>query len=86
MNIQLDYEYKASTSEFVTLQDSEHFISNLSILLEWSPFSTETELLQQARPTFFKNFMHSTHTVYSLHIYWLLGQILEFYECDISLV
>ncbi|CAG7866748.1 unnamed protein product [Brassica rapa] len=58
----LDYEYKASTSEFVTLQDSEHFISNLSILLEWSPFSTETELLQQARPTFFKNFMHSTHT------------------------
>ncbi|WZZ18693.1 hypothetical protein YC2023_111782 [Brassica napus] len=43
----LDYEYKASTSEFVTLQDSEHFISNLSILLEWSPFSTETELLQQ---------------------------------------
>lgn len=43
----LDYEYKASTSEFVTLQDSEHFISNLSILLEWSPFSTEAELLQQ---------------------------------------
>ncbi|CAF2114641.1 hypothetical protein Bca4012_096436 [Brassica carinata] len=43
----LDYEYKASTSEFVTLQDTEHFISNLSILLEWSPFSTEAELLQQ---------------------------------------
>lgn len=43
----LDYEYKASTSQFVTLQDREHFISNLSILLEWSPFSTETELLQQ---------------------------------------
>ncbi|KAH0865993.1 hypothetical protein HID58_083204 [Brassica napus] len=49
----LDYEYKASTSKFVTLQDREHFISNLSILLEWSPFSTEAELLQQARPTFF---------------------------------
>ncbi|CAF2050220.1 protein MICRORCHIDIA 6 isoform X2 [Brassica rapa] len=43
----LDYEYKASTSQFVTLQDREHFISNLSILLEWSPFSTEAELLQQ---------------------------------------
>ncbi|XP_013605132.1 PREDICTED: MORC family CW-type zinc finger protein 3-like isoform X2 [Brassica oleracea var. oleracea] len=43
----LDYEYKASTSKFVTLQDREHFISNLSILLEWSPFSTEAELLQQ---------------------------------------
>lgn len=48
MNNQLDYEYKASTSEFVTLQDREHFISSLSILLEWSPFSTEAELLQQA--------------------------------------
>ncbi|KAF8114347.1 hypothetical protein N665_0039s0109 [Sinapis alba] len=43
----LDYEFKASTSEFVTLQDREHSISNLSILLEWSPFSTEAELLQQ---------------------------------------
>ncbi|ESQ34891.1 hypothetical protein EUTSA_v10006991mg [Eutrema salsugineum] len=43
----LDYEFKASTSEFVTLQDREHYISSLSILLEWSPFSTEAELLQQ---------------------------------------
>ncbi|CAN6880004.1 unnamed protein product [Brassica oleracea] len=44
----LDFEYKASTSEFVTLQDRERYISSLSILLEWSPFSTEAELLQQA--------------------------------------
>ena len=29
--------------------------------------------------------MHSTHVVYSLYIYWLLGQILEFYEWDISI-
>uniref|UniRef100_A0A1J3IRV9 MORC family CW-type zinc finger protein 4 n=1 Tax=Noccaea caerulescens TaxID=107243 RepID=A0A1J3IRV9_NOCCA len=43
----LDYEFKASTSEFQRLQDREHFISSLSILLEWSPFSTEAELLQQ---------------------------------------
>ncbi|KAJ0237541.1 Protein MICRORCHIDIA 6 [Hirschfeldia incana] len=43
----LDYEFKASTNEFVTLQDREHYKSNLSILLEWSPFSTEAELLQQ---------------------------------------
>ncbi|CAH2036892.1 unnamed protein product [Thlaspi arvense] len=48
----LDYEFKASTSEFVTLQDRERFISILSILLEWTPFSTEAELLQQARPIF----------------------------------
>jgi hypothetical protein len=53
MNIQLDYEFNASAGEFKTLQDREHFISSLSILLEWSPFSTEAELLQQARPSFF---------------------------------
>jgi hypothetical protein len=43
----LDYEFNASAGEFKTLQDREHFISSLSILLEWSPFSTEAELLQQ---------------------------------------
>ncbi|CAN8292504.1 unnamed protein product [Cochlearia groenlandica] len=43
----LDYEFKESTTEFVTLQDGEHYSSSLSILLEWSPFSTEAELLQQ---------------------------------------
>ncbi|KAL1207835.1 Protein MICRORCHIDIA 6 [Cardamine amara subsp. amara] len=43
----LDYEFKASAGEFKTLQDREHFISSLSILLEWSPFSTEAELLKQ---------------------------------------
>jgi len=53
MNIQLDYEFNASAGEFKTLQDREHFISSLSILLEWSPFSTEAELLQQARPIYF---------------------------------
>ncbi|XP_010498319.1 PREDICTED: protein MICRORCHIDIA 6-like [Camelina sativa] len=43
----LDYEFNASAGEFKPLQDREHFISSLSILLEWSPFSTEAELLQQ---------------------------------------
>ncbi|XP_010459563.2 PREDICTED: protein MICRORCHIDIA 6 isoform X5 [Camelina sativa] len=43
----LDYEFKVSAGEFKPLQDREHFISSLSILLEWSPFSTEAELLQQ---------------------------------------
>ncbi|CAH8391097.1 unnamed protein product [Eruca vesicaria subsp. sativa] len=52
----LDYEFKTSTNEFLTLQDRDRFISNLSILLEWSPFSTEAELLQQARPNFFLKF------------------------------
>ncbi|OAP17675.1 MORC6 [Arabidopsis thaliana] len=52
----LDYEFNASAGEFKTLQDREHFISSLSILLEWSPFSTEAELLQQARPIYFLSF------------------------------
>ncbi|EOA39860.1 hypothetical protein CARUB_v10008534mg [Capsella rubella] len=43
----LDYEFKTSAGEFRSLQDREHFKSSLSILLEWSPFSTEAELLQQ---------------------------------------
>ena len=64
MDNQLDFEYKASTSEFVTLQDRERYISSLSILLEWSPFSTEAELLQQAS-LLLKSF--PTHAVYNLY-------------------
>ncbi|XP_057952524.1 protein MICRORCHIDIA 6-like isoform X2 [Malania oleifera] len=45
----VDYEFNASTG---TLQSSprygrEHFKANLSLLLQWSPYSTEEELLKQ---------------------------------------
>lgn len=87
MNIQLDYEFNASAGEFKTLQDREHFISSLSILLEWSPFSTEAELLQQARPIFFFFFflIFSMQPILStLYTFWLLGlKFGVFHECDI---
>lgn len=73
MNIQLDYEFKVSTGEFKTLQDREHFTSSLSILLEWSPFSTEAELLKQASPIFSFNFLYAINDVFNLYIYWLFG-------------
>ncbi|KAL0799786.1 hypothetical protein Bca101_054961 [Brassica carinata] len=61
----LDYVFKTSSNEFVTMQDRDHYISNLSILLEWSPFSTEAELLQQ-----FDNFgSHGTKVI--IYNLWL---------------
>ncbi|XP_010533442.1 PREDICTED: protein MICRORCHIDIA 6-like isoform X2 [Tarenaya hassleriana] len=43
----LDYEFNKTTGRFEVLQDMDHFVPNLDILLEWSPFSTEAELLKQ---------------------------------------
>ncbi|KXG20019.1 protein MICRORCHIDIA 6 [Sorghum bicolor] len=45
----VDYELDASSSTFKRKMNcgEKHFLSNLSILLKWSPFSTENELLNQ---------------------------------------
>ncbi|KAI8543720.1 hypothetical protein RHMOL_Rhmol08G0240400 [Rhododendron molle] len=45
----VDYEFNASTGTFeaLDLYDEEHFMFNLSMLLKWSPYSTEAELLKQ---------------------------------------
>ncbi|KAA8540800.1 hypothetical protein F0562_024281 [Nyssa sinensis] len=45
----VDYELNASTGTLDTLHryGKEHFMSNLSMLLQWSPYSTEAELLKQ---------------------------------------
>ncbi|PSR89570.1 Protein MICRORCHIDIA like, partial [Actinidia chinensis var. chinensis] len=45
----LDYEFNASTGtmEALARYNKEHFKSNLSVLLQWSPYSTEAELLKQ---------------------------------------
>lgn len=45
----VDYEFNASTGTFEALDiyDEEHFRFNLSMLLQWSPYSTEAELLKQ---------------------------------------
>ncbi|KAK6267330.1 hypothetical protein QUC31_018167 [Theobroma cacao] len=45
----VDYEYNSSTKAFGPIPEhaKEHFASNLSTLLMWSPYSTEEELLNQ---------------------------------------
>ncbi|KAI8016871.1 Protein MICRORCHIDIA 6 [Camellia lanceoleosa] len=45
----VDYEVNICTGKLETLDrcGKEHFMSNLSMLLQWSPYSTEAELLQQ---------------------------------------
>ncbi|XVF19180.1 hypothetical protein REPUB_Repub11eG0087800 [Reevesia pubescens] len=43
----VDYELNMSSGTLDVLHGREHFVSNLSILLQWSPYSTEAELLKQ---------------------------------------
>ncbi|XP_059643258.1 protein MICRORCHIDIA 6-like isoform X2 [Cornus florida] len=45
----VDYEFNTLTGTMDTLHryGKEHFTSNLSMLLQWSPYSTEVELLKQ---------------------------------------
>ncbi|KAK1363128.1 Protein MICRORCHIDIA like [Heracleum sosnowskyi] len=45
----VDYEFNTSTDtmDFLQWQSKENYMHNLSILLEWSPYSTEIELLKQ---------------------------------------
>ncbi|GLT77527.1 hypothetical protein SLA2020_491000 [Shorea laevis] len=43
----VDYEFNTLTGSLDVLHGREHFVANLSILLEWSPYSTEAELLKQ---------------------------------------
>ncbi|XWS60791.1 hypothetical protein CRYUN_Cryun07bG0067500 [Craigia yunnanensis] len=43
----VDYELNMSSGTLDMLPGREHFASNLSILLQWSPYSTEAELLKQ---------------------------------------
>lgn len=49
--MQIDYEFDSRSSTWNALHDEKHLNSNLSILLEWSPFATEAELLKQVRTT-----------------------------------
>ncbi|XP_038682895.1 protein MICRORCHIDIA 6-like isoform X2 [Tripterygium wilfordii] len=45
----VDYEFNETSGmlEMSTRFGKEHFMSNLSMLLQWSPYSTESELLKQ---------------------------------------
>ncbi|KAF8399736.1 hypothetical protein HHK36_015607 [Tetracentron sinense] len=52
----VDYEFNTSNGTLETLlrYGKEHFTSNLSMLLQWSPYATEAELLKQVN---FRNFL-----------------------------
>ncbi|KAK4270770.1 hypothetical protein QN277_019542 [Acacia crassicarpa] len=43
----VSYEFNMSTNTVDMLKGREHFMSNLSTLLTWSPYSSEAELLKQ---------------------------------------
>ncbi|KAL4326302.1 hypothetical protein GQ457_11G005800 [Hibiscus cannabinus] len=43
----VDYELNSSSGTLDVLHGREHFATNLSIFLQWSPYSTEAELLKQ---------------------------------------
>ncbi|XP_049408831.1 protein MICRORCHIDIA 6-like isoform X2 [Solanum stenotomum] len=43
----IDYEFMSATSKWTSICSEQHFVNNLSLLLQWSPFSTEEELLKQ---------------------------------------
>jgi hypothetical protein len=65
--LQVDYEFNTSTGTLEILHGKEHSMSNLSMLLQWSPFLTEAELLKQVssfRVFFCCNLIFST-----LHLY-----------------
>ncbi|CAN4108772.1 unnamed protein product [Withania somnifera] len=43
----LDFEFSAAARKWNSLHGEQHFRNNLSLLLRWSPFATEAELLKQ---------------------------------------
>ncbi|XP_068329570.1 protein MICRORCHIDIA 6-like [Pyrus communis] len=43
----VDYELNTLTNKLEVMHGREHFMSNLSMLLQWSPYSTEADLLKQ---------------------------------------
>jgi hypothetical protein len=45
---QVNYEFNTSTGSLDMLNGKEHFIENLSLLLRWSPYSSETDLLKKS--------------------------------------
>jgi len=58
--MQVDYELNTITGnmEIAHRYDKEYFMSNLSMLLQWSPYSTEAELLKQVNSTFLYLFLY----------------------------
>ncbi|TKY73522.1 MORC family CW-type zinc finger protein 3 [Spatholobus suberectus] len=43
----VNYEFNMSTGSLKILNGNEHFVANLSLLVRWSPYSSEADLLKQ---------------------------------------
>ncbi|KAJ1418303.1 Histidine kinase/HSP90-like ATPase [Sesbania bispinosa] len=43
----VNYEFNTSTGSLEILNGQEHFVANLSLLVRWSPYSSEADLLKQ---------------------------------------
>ncbi|KAM3307793.1 protein MICRORCHIDIA 6 isoform X1 [Capsicum chacoense] len=43
----IEYEFMSTTRKWTSTCSEQHFVNNLSLLLQWSPFSTEEELLKR---------------------------------------
>ncbi|MED6112898.1 hypothetical protein PIB30_065989 [Stylosanthes scabra] len=43
----VNYEFNSSTGSLEILNGKDHFVTNLSLILRWSPYSSEEELLAQ---------------------------------------
>ncbi|XP_027356973.1 protein MICRORCHIDIA 6 isoform X2 [Abrus precatorius] len=43
----VNYEFNTSTESLEILNGNEHFVANLSLLLTWSPYTSEADLLKQ---------------------------------------
>ncbi|XP_058180330.1 protein MICRORCHIDIA 6-like isoform X3 [Rhododendron vialii] len=67
----LDYEFNPSTEKLgpIFSYGKEHFSSNLSVLLQWSPYSTEEMLLKQSSGQFDDIGHHGTKIV--IYNLWL---------------
>ncbi|KAK7849191.1 protein microrchidia 6 [Quercus suber] len=59
----VDYQFNTSTGTLEILHGKEHFMSNLSMLLQWSPYSSEADLLKEVD----YQFNTSTGTLEILH-------------------
>lgn len=59
--MQIDFEFFGDCREPILYSSLEEWSSNLRIVLEWSPFASEEELLLQVLFNILNSFLHSLH-------------------------
>lgn len=86
---QVDYLYNEETGTWKTLHQEQHVKNNLALLLQWSPFSTEAELLKQVRMNLWNCFPSFSVIFFSvpLHTFKTLGEYhILYYFCDSTMM